>query len=193
MLLGLQCLQDFREDYTYWTNSIANLMQLFWTCFVQAGYMSIDVIFSRFEEIINSLLTRGVSARETFMDVFAVILRIFAGALQSTINLWRASEIFEMIYGGHDTSEASNLLIASDDASSKASEATKAASEASSQEETKAEEEEKATVKAEEEVQSETEVDNTTDWVRIGNSKMTSRRDVRKIAWNIDKKFYNDK
>ena len=104
-----------------------------------------------------------------------------------------------MIYGGHDTSEASNLLIAPDDASSKASEATKAASEASSQEETKAEEEEKATVKAEEEVQSETEakteteVDNTTDWVRIGNSKMTSRRDVRKIAWNIDKKFYNDK
>ena len=176
MLLGLQSLQEFREDYTYWTNSIANLMKLFWTCFVQAGYMSIDVIFSRFEEIINSLLTRGVSARETFMDVFAVILRIFAGALQSTINLWRASEIFEMIYGGHDTSEASgasseasNPLIASDDASSKASEATKAASEASSQEETKAEEGEKATVKAEEEVQSETEakteteVDNTTD------------------------------
>ena len=176
ILMGLAGLQTFRNDYTYWTNSIANLMQLFWTCFVQAGYMSIDVIFSRFEEIINSLLTRGVSARETFMDVFAVILRIFAGALQSTINLWRASEIFEMIYGGHDTSEASgasseasNPLIASDDASSKAFEATKAASEASSQEETKAEEEEKATVKAEEEVQSETEakteteVDNTTD------------------------------
>ena len=179
ILMGLAGLQTFRNDYTYWTNSIANLMQLFWTVFVQAGDMSINVILSRFEEIINSLLTRGVSARETLMDVFAVILRIFDGALQSTTNLWRASEIFELMYGGHDTSEvsgapseASNPSIASDDASeasSKALEASKSASEASSRDETKTEEEEKARVKAEEEAQSETEakteaeVDNTTD------------------------------
>ena len=77
MLLGLQCLQDFREDYTYWTNSIANLMQLSWTSFVQAGDMSIEVIVSRLEEIFNSLLSRGVSATETLMDVFAAILSIF--------------------------------------------------------------------------------------------------------------------
>ena len=172
ILMGLAGLQTFRNDYTYWTNSIANLMKLFWTCFVQAGYMSIDVIVSRFEEIINSLFTRGVSAIETLNDVFAVILTIFDGALQSTTNLWRASELYEMMYGEHDTSEASgasseasNPSIASDDASeasSKASEASKAASEASkasSQEETKAEEEEKATVKAKEEA----EVDNTMD------------------------------
>ena len=169
ILMGLAGLQTFRNDYTYWTNSIANLMKLFWTCFVQAGYMSIDVIVSRFEEIINSLFTRGVSAIETLNDVFAVILTIFDGALQSTTNLWRASELYEMMYGGHDTyeasgasSEASNPSIASDDAS-------EASSKASSQEETKAEEEEKATVKAQEEAQSETEakteteVDNTTD------------------------------
>ena len=179
ILMGLAGLQTFRNDYTYWTNSIANLMQLFWTCFVQAGYMSIDVIVSRFEEIINSLFTRGVSAIETLNDVFAVILTIFDGALQSTTNLWRASELYEMMYGGHGTSEASrasseasNPSIASDDASEASSKSSKAASEASkpsSQEETKAEEEEKATVKAKEEAQSETEakteaeVDNTMD------------------------------
>ena len=182
ILVGLAWLQAFHNDYNYWTNSIANLMQLSWTRFVQAGDMSIDVIISRFEEIINSLLTRGVSARETLIDVSSVILRIFAGALQSTINSWRASELYEMMYGEHDTSEASgasseasNPSIASDDASeasSKASEASKAASEASkasSQEKTKAEEEEKATVKAKEEAQSEAEakteaeVDNTMD------------------------------
>ena len=169
ILVGLAWLQAFHNDYNYWTNSIANLMQLSWTRFVQAGDMSIDVIISRFEEIMNSLTTRGVSATETLKDVFTAILRIFAGALQSTTNLWRASELYEMMYGGHDTyeasgasSEASNPSIASDDAS-------EASSKASSQEDTKAEEEEKATVKAQEEAQSETEakteseVDNTTD------------------------------
>ena len=106
ILVGLPWLQAFHNDYNYWTNSIANLMQLSWTRFVQAGDMSIDVIISRYEEIINSLTTRGVSATETLKDVFAAIVRIFAGALQSTTNLWRASELFEMMRG-HDTSEAS--------------------------------------------------------------------------------------
>ena len=160
ILVGLAWLQAFHNDYTYWTDSIANLMQLSWTRFVQAGDMSIDVIISRYEEIINSLTTRGVSATETLKDVFAAILRIFAGALQSTTNLWRASELFEMMRGhdtseasetsseasnetssvasseafemtrGHDTSEASNSSIASNDASETSSKASEALSEA---------------------------------------------------------------
>ena len=121
ILVGLAWLQAFHNDYTYWTDSIANLMQLSWTRFVQAGDMSIDVIISRYEEIINSLTTRGVSATETLKDVFAAILRIFAGALQSTTNLWRASELFEMMRG-HDTSEASGT---SSEASSEAFEMTR--------------------------------------------------------------------
>ena len=184
ILVGLAWLQAFHTDYTYWTNSIANLMQLSWTRFVQAGDMSIDVIISRYEEIINSLTTRGVSATETLKDVFAAILRIFAGALQSTTNLWRASELFEMMRG-HDTSdtseaseasfEASNSSIASNDASETSSKASEALSEAfkaayeSALAAHKAEEEEKAAIEAEEGEQSETEaktedeVDNTKD------------------------------
>ena len=184
ILVGLAWLQAFHNDYTYWTDSIANLMQLSWTRFVQAGDMSIDVIISRYEEIINSLTTRGVSATETLKDVFAAILRIFAGALQSTTNLWRASELFEMMRGqdtseasseafemtrGHDTSEASeasfeasNSSIASNDASETSSKASEALSEAfkaayeAALAAHKAEEEEKATIEAEG-AQSETE------------------------------------
>ena len=185
ILVGLAWLQAFHTDYTYWTNSIANLMQLSWTRFVQAGDMSIDVIISRFEEIINSLTTRGVSATETLKDVFAAILRIFAGALQSTTNLWRASELFEMMRGqdtseasseafemtrGHDTSEASNSSIASNDASETSSKASEALSEAfkAALAAHKAEEEEKATIEAEgaqseTEAKTEDEVDNTKD------------------------------
>ena len=152
ILVGLACLQTFHNDYTYWTNSIATLMQLFWTTFVAAGDLSIHVIFSRLEEIINSLITSGVSATETLKDVFAVIGKIFAGALQSTINLWKASELFE-IMRGHDTtqaseasseassetssetssepsSEASNPSIASNDASEASSKASEASPEA---------------------------------------------------------------
>ena len=182
ILVGLPWLQAFHNDYNYWTNSIANLMQLSWTRFVQAGDMSIDVIISRFEEIINSLTTRGVSATETLKDVFTAILRIFAGALQSTTNLWRASELFEMMRG-HDTSEASeisyeasskscseasfeasNPSIASNDTSEASSEATKDAHETFSEAFSEAlkaayhqaQEEEKAK-KAKEGTQSETE------------------------------------
>lgn len=227
IILGLDYLRGFRNDYTNWTNFIANIAELCWTSFVQAGDMSLEVIASRFEEIIVSLLSRGVSARETLMDVFATICGIFEGALQSTTKLLRLSEVFEMMRGPvqlpseefiqDDTSEAS---VASSEASSEASEAastetsseaskaaseaSKAASEASKapseafcEEETKAEEEEKAKfVEAEEKAMSETEakteaeVDNTTDypatdWVRIGNSKMVPRRDLRQIPWNI--------
>ena len=187
ILVGLAWLQAFHNDYNYWTNSIANLMQLSWTRFVQAGDMSIDVIISRFEEIMNSLTTRGVSATETLKDVFTAILRIFAGALQSTTNLWRASELFEMMRG-HDTSEASGissetsseasteassedfsedsyLSIASNDASKASSKVSGASSEATMAKALseaikaayEAQEEEKATIKAEEGAQSETE------------------------------------
>ena len=106
VLLGLDVLHNFRNDYADWTNSIANLIQLSWTSFVQAGDLSIGVIVARFADIINSLLTRGVSAKETLMDVFAAIRNIFDGALQSTTNAWRASELFEMMRG-RDTSETS--------------------------------------------------------------------------------------
>ena len=91
IFLGLAVLRQFRNGYTYWTNFIANIGQVSWTTFVQAGDLSIEVISARFEEIINSLLSGGVSARETLMDVFATILRIFQGALQSTTNLLRES------------------------------------------------------------------------------------------------------
>ena len=91
IFLGLTVLRQFRNGYTYWTNFIANIGQVSWTTFVQAGDLSIEVISARFEEIINSFLSGGVSARETLMDVFATILRIFQGALQSTTNLLRES------------------------------------------------------------------------------------------------------
>ena len=91
IFLGLAVLRQFRNGYTYWTNFIANIGQLSWTTFVQAGDLSIEVISVRFEEIINSLLSGRVFARETLMDVFATILRIFEGALQSTTNLLRES------------------------------------------------------------------------------------------------------
>ena len=91
IVLGLDVLRRFSNHYTYWTNFIANIGQLFWTTFIRAGDLSIEVICARFEEIINSLFSGGVSARETLMDVFATILRIFEGALQSTTNLLRES------------------------------------------------------------------------------------------------------
>ena len=91
IFLGLTVLRQFRNGYTYWTNFIANIGQVSWTTFVQAGDLSIEVISARFEEIINSFYSGGVSARETLMDVFATILRIFQGALQSTTNLLRES------------------------------------------------------------------------------------------------------
>jgi hypothetical protein len=184
IILGLDYLRGFRNDYTNWTNFIANIAELCWTSFVQAGDMSLEVIASRFEEIIVSLLSRGVSARETLMDVFATICGIFEGALQSTTKLLRLSEVFEMMRGPvqlpseefiqDDTSEASvasseaseaastetssEASKAASEASKAASEASKAPSEAFCEEETKAEEEEKAKfVEAEEKAMSETE------------------------------------
>ena len=136
LLFGLAVLRDFRDNYTWWTNFIANIVQLIWTSFVQAGDMSIEVIVSRLEEIINSLLSGGVSARETLMDVFWTICGIFEGALHSTTKLLRLSELFGMMRGPvqlpseeftqDDTSMAS-------EASSEASVASEATSKASSE------------------------------------------------------------
>ena len=113
IFLGLDILHRFRNGYTYWTNFIANIGQLSWTTFIQAGDLSIEVICARFEEIINSLLSGGVSARETLMDVFATILRIFQGALQSTTNLLRESGLLptkELIQDDTLEAEAEEII-----------------------------------------------------------------------------------
>ena len=111
--LGLDVLRRFSNQYTYWTNFIANIGQLFWTTFIRAGDLSIEVICARFEEIINSLFSGGLSARETLMDVFATILRIFEGALQSTNNLLRESGLLptkELIQDDTLEAEAEEII-----------------------------------------------------------------------------------
>ena len=84
MTLSLAILGGISTEFTYWTNFIANIVQLSWASFVQACKLSIEVIRARLGEI-----TGGVSARETLKDVFETISRIFQGALQLTIKLLR--------------------------------------------------------------------------------------------------------
>jgi hypothetical protein len=87
--LGLAIIGAFSNEFTYWTNFIANIVQLSWTSFIRASNLSIEVIRTRLGEIINSLIFGGVSAGEILKDVFATICKIFQGALQLTIKLLR--------------------------------------------------------------------------------------------------------
>ena len=82
--LGLAILGEISNEFTYWTNFIANIVQLSWTSFIQANLLSIEVIRARLGEIAG-----GVSSRETLKDVFETICKIFQEALQITIKLLR--------------------------------------------------------------------------------------------------------
>ena len=67
---GLSILRGFSNEFTYWSNFIANIIQCSWASFIQACNLSIEVIRARlgidFFRVVLGLgeIAGGVSARE---------------------------------------------------------------------------------------------------------------------------------